>query len=133
VETALAAGGTYYIGVTSGDDLGFIGSTAAGGYRLCLHLVQPPRVLVPGHLLGLVAKGFVGTGITTDPATGAVYSLARPDFFLEQWRLFRWAGGSLIRSALVRADRAEDAGRAADPATRLVAGLPRRLGLRLPR
>ena len=45
----------------------------------------------------------------------------------------RWAGGSLIRSALVRADRAEDAGRAADPATRLVAGLPRRLGLRLPR
>jgi glycine/D-amino acid oxidase-like deaminating enzyme len=45
----------------------------------------------------------------------------------------RWAGGSLIRSALVRSDRAEDAGRAADPATRLVAGLPRRLGLRLPR
>ena len=45
----------------------------------------------------------------------------------------RWAGGSLIRSALVRADRAEDAGRAAGPATRLVAGLPRRLGLRLPR
>ena len=45
----------------------------------------------------------------------------------------RWAGGSLIRSALVRADRAEDAGRAADPATRLVAALPRRLGLRLPR
>ena len=45
----------------------------------------------------------------------------------------RWAGGSLIRSALVRADRAEDAGRAADPATRFVAGLPRRLGLRLPR
>ena len=45
----------------------------------------------------------------------------------------RWAGGSLIRSALVRADLAEDAGCAADPATRLVAGLPRRLGLRLPR
>ncbi len=45
----------------------------------------------------------------------------------------RWAGGSLIRSALVRADRAEDAGRTADPATRFVAGLPRRLGLRLPR
>lgn len=45
----------------------------------------------------------------------------------------RWAGGSLIRSALVRADRAEEAGRAPDPATRFVAGLPRRLGLRLPR
>ncbi len=45
----------------------------------------------------------------------------------------RWAGGSLIRSALVRSDRAEDAGRTADPATRFVTGLPRRLGLRLPR
>jgi glycine/D-amino acid oxidase-like deaminating enzyme len=45
----------------------------------------------------------------------------------------RWAGGSLIRSALVRADRADDDGRRADPATRFLAGLPRRLGLRLPR
>jgi glycine/D-amino acid oxidase-like deaminating enzyme len=46
---------------------------------------------------------------------------------------FRWAGGSLIRAALVRSDAAEDAGRRPDPVTRLVAELPRRLGLRLPR
>ena len=46
---------------------------------------------------------------------------------------FRWAGGSLIRAALVRRDAAEDAGRSAGPLTRFVAGLPRRLGLRLPR
>ena len=46
---------------------------------------------------------------------------------------FRWLGGTLIRSALVRADAAEDAGRRPDPLTRLVSGLPRRLGLRLPR
>ena len=45
----------------------------------------------------------------------------------------RWAGGSVIRAALVRSDRAEDAGRAPGPATRFVTGLPRRLGLRLPR
>jgi glycine/D-amino acid oxidase-like deaminating enzyme len=45
----------------------------------------------------------------------------------------RWAGGTVIRAALVRADAAEDAGRRPDPVTRLVAGLPRRLGLRLPR
>jgi glycine/D-amino acid oxidase-like deaminating enzyme len=45
----------------------------------------------------------------------------------------RWAGGSLIRAALVRSDAAADAGRRPDPITRLVAGLPRRLGLRLPR
>ena len=45
----------------------------------------------------------------------------------------RWAGGTVIRAALVRADAAEDAGRRPGPVTRLVAGLPRRLGLRLPR
>jgi hypothetical protein len=45
----------------------------------------------------------------------------------------RWAGGSVIRGALVRRDAAEDAGRRADPVTHFVAGLPRRLGLRLPR
>jgi glycine/D-amino acid oxidase-like deaminating enzyme len=45
----------------------------------------------------------------------------------------RWAGGSLVRAALVRKDRAEDAGRTPDPATALVASLPRRLGLHLPR
>ena len=45
----------------------------------------------------------------------------------------RWAGGTVIRSALVRADAAEDEGRRPGPVTRLVAGLPRRLGLRLPR
>ena len=46
---------------------------------------------------------------------------------------FRWAGGSVIRSALVRSDRADDAGGRASFLTRFVTGLPRRLGLRLPR
>jgi glycine/D-amino acid oxidase-like deaminating enzyme len=45
----------------------------------------------------------------------------------------RWAGGTLIRGALVRTDAAEDVGRRPGPVTRLVAGLPRRLGLHLPR
>src|SRR5262245_3518149 len=45
----------------------------------------------------------------------------------------RWAGGSVIRAALVRADAAEDAGRNPDPVTRFVTKLPRRLGLNLPR
>jgi glycine/D-amino acid oxidase-like deaminating enzyme len=45
----------------------------------------------------------------------------------------RWAGGSVIRAALVRSDAAEDAGRRPDAATRFVTGVPRRLGLRLPR
>lgn len=45
----------------------------------------------------------------------------------------RYVGGSVIRQALVRKDAAEDAGRELDPLTALVASLPRRLGLRLPR
>ncbi len=45
----------------------------------------------------------------------------------------RWAGGSAIRAALVRSDIAEDAASRAGPFTRLIAGLPRQLGLRLPR
>jgi glycine/D-amino acid oxidase-like deaminating enzyme len=46
---------------------------------------------------------------------------------------FRWAGGSVIRAALVRSDAAEDAGCRVDPLTRAVTALPRRFGLRLPR
>jgi glycine/D-amino acid oxidase-like deaminating enzyme len=46
---------------------------------------------------------------------------------------FRYVGGSLIRRALEAKDAAEDAGREPSVATRFVASLPRRLGLRLPR
>jgi glycine/D-amino acid oxidase-like deaminating enzyme len=46
---------------------------------------------------------------------------------------FRFAGGSLIRAALVRADDAHAAGRTPDPLTAAVASLPKLLGLNLPR
>ena len=46
---------------------------------------------------------------------------------------FRYAGGSLIRRALLTKDAAEDDGREPSVATRFVASLPHRLGLRLPR
>jgi glycine/D-amino acid oxidase-like deaminating enzyme len=45
----------------------------------------------------------------------------------------RWLGGTVIRQALVRRDDAEAWGRRPDQVTALVASLPRRLGLRLPR
>jgi glycine/D-amino acid oxidase-like deaminating enzyme len=45
----------------------------------------------------------------------------------------RYIGGSVIRGALVRKDAAEDEGRSPDPLTALIAAVPRRLGLRLPR
>ncbi len=46
---------------------------------------------------------------------------------------FRYVGGALIRRALIAKDAAEDEGRVPNAATRLVASLPHRLGLRLPR
>jgi len=45
----------------------------------------------------------------------------------------RYAGGSLIRRALLAKDSAEDAGRRPGVLTAVTASLPRRLGLRLPR
>nr|MBA2424868.1 FAD-dependent oxidoreductase [Actinomycetota bacterium] len=46
---------------------------------------------------------------------------------------FRYVGGSLIRRALLAKDAAEDAGHEPGAATAVIASLPRRLGLRLPR
>jgi hypothetical protein len=45
----------------------------------------------------------------------------------------RFAGGALIRAAMVRADDEADDGRTPTPPVRFVAGLPRRLGMSLPR
>ncbi|HSD81135.1 MAG TPA: FAD-binding oxidoreductase, partial [Solirubrobacteraceae bacterium] len=45
----------------------------------------------------------------------------------------RLAGGTAIRAAMVRQDALADEGRRPDPVTRLVASLPRRLGMSLPR
>jgi len=91
--------------------------------------------------------GFTGNGVGPSYLGGEILArlaldrrdeltrlaLVDPDRKLMPPEPLRWAGGSLIRQALVRADRAEDAGRRPDPATRFVAGLPRRLGLHLPR
>ena len=60
-------------------------------------------------------------------------ALVDPDRKLMPPEPFRWLGGSVIRAALVRSDAAIDAGRRPGPVTRLVTGLPRRIGLRLPR
>lgn len=46
---------------------------------------------------------------------------------------FRWAGGSAIRAALLRKDATEDAGKVPGRLVSMMAALPRRLGLRLPR
>ncbi len=66
-----------------------------------------------------------------DELTGL--AIVEPDRKLMPPEPLRWVGGTVIREALVRRDTAIDAGRKPDPVSSLVATLPRRLGLRLPR
>ena len=91
--------------------------------------------------------GFTGNGVGPSYLGGEILARLALDRRDETTRLalvdpprklfppepIRYVGGSVIRHALVRKDAAEDAGRALDPLTALVASLPRRLGLRLPR
>jgi glycine/D-amino acid oxidase-like deaminating enzyme len=46
---------------------------------------------------------------------------------------FRYAGGSIIRRALLRKETAEEEGREPDPLTRFVAGIPERVGIHIGR
>jgi glycine/D-amino acid oxidase-like deaminating enzyme len=60
-------------------------------------------------------------------------ALVEPDRKLFPPEPLRWLGGTVVRGALARQDAAEAAGVEAGAPTRLIASLPRRLGLRLPR
>lgn len=91
--------------------------------------------------------GFTGNGVGPSYLGGEILArlaldrrdeltrlaLVDPDRKLMPPEPLRWAGGTLIREALVRQDAAWDAGRTPDAVTRFVSGLPRKLGLRLPR
>jgi glycine/D-amino acid oxidase-like deaminating enzyme len=66
-----------------------------------------------------------------DEVTGLAIVEPEPKLFPPE--PLRWAGGTAIRAALARRDDAHDRGAEPDPLTALVASLPRRLGLRLPR
>jgi glycine/D-amino acid oxidase-like deaminating enzyme len=91
--------------------------------------------------------GFTGNGVGPSYLGGEILARLALDRRDERTRLaiveparklfppepFRYAGGSLIRRALMAKDAAEDEGREPAAPTRLVASLPRRLGLRLPR
>jgi glycine/D-amino acid oxidase-like deaminating enzyme len=46
---------------------------------------------------------------------------------------FRYAGGTIIRAALLRRERLEEEGRRPDPVTRFVAGVPERIGIHIGR
>ena len=66
-----------------------------------------------------------------DELTGL--AIVEPESKLFPPEPLRWIGGTTIRAALVRRDDANDRGERTDPITGLVASLPRRIGLRLPR
>ncbi len=91
--------------------------------------------------------GFTGNGVGPSYLGGEILARLALDRRDERTRLalveperklfppepFRFAGGAVIRRALMSKDAAEDKGRTPGVATSLVASLPRRLGLRLPR
>jgi glycine/D-amino acid oxidase-like deaminating enzyme len=122
--------------------------------RLITHAWGGPIDVSPTHLpifgsRGCVHHGFGFTGNGVGPSYLGGEILARlaldrrdeltrlalvdPDRKLMPPEPLRWAGGSVIRGALVRADRADDDGRRPGPVSRAVTSVPRRLGLRLPR
>ena len=91
--------------------------------------------------------GFTGNGVGPSYLGGEILARLALDRRDERTRLalvdpprklfppepFRYAGGALIRRALMAKDAAEDEGREPNAPTRFVASLPRRLGLHLPR
>lgn len=91
--------------------------------------------------------GFTGNGVGPSYLGGEILARLALDRRDERTRLaiiepsrklfppepFRYAGGSLIRRALLAKDAAEDEGEKPGTAAALAASLPRRLGLRLPR
>jgi glycine/D-amino acid oxidase-like deaminating enzyme len=91
--------------------------------------------------------GFTGNGVGPSYLGGEILArlaldrrdertalaLVEPDRKLFPPEPLRYAGGALIRRALMAKDAAEDEGREPNAATRFVASLPRRLGLNLPR
>ena len=83
----------------------------------------------PSHLLGR-ALAALALDRRDDGDAAAVRRPAAPRVPPEPLRV---AGAAVMRRALVRKEAAEEAGDRADPVSRAVAGLPRRLGLHIVR
>jgi len=91
--------------------------------------------------------GFTGNGVAPSYLGGEILArlaldrrdeltslaLVDPDRKLMPPEPLRWMGGAAIRRALIRRDAADAAGGSTDPVTRALVGVPRRLGLHLPR
>ncbi|MGH3077142.1 MAG: NAD(P)/FAD-dependent oxidoreductase [Gaiellaceae bacterium] len=122
--------------------------------RRVTHAWGGPIDVSPTHLPTFGSRGrvhhgfgFTGNGVGPSYLGGEILARLALDRRDERTRLalvepgralfppepLRYAGGSVIRRALLAKDAAEDAGHRPGAVTALVASLPRRLGLRLPR
>jgi hypothetical protein len=91
--------------------------------------------------------GFTGNGVGPSHLAGRILARLAIDDRDELTRLaivepppmhvppepFRWLGGNIIREGIERKERAEEEGRTPDPVSRLVAGIPARLGVHIGR
>jgi glycine/D-amino acid oxidase-like deaminating enzyme len=83
----------------------------------------------PSHLAGRILADLAldrRTAVTRLPMVGAAPNGVPPE-------PLAWAGGSLVRGAMVRRDRLHEEGRAPDPLTRLACRAPQLLGIHLAR
>jgi glycine/D-amino acid oxidase-like deaminating enzyme len=110
----------------------------------------------PSHLPTLTALpggrawavfGFTGNGVGPSHLCGRVLArlaldqrdeltnlpIVEPPVLRVPPEPFRWVGGSLIRAGIERKERAEEAGRVADPVSRAVARVPALLGMHIGR
>lgn len=111
--------------------------------------VSPTHTPVVGTLDGRVhyAFGFTGNGVGPSRMVGHVLASLALDRRDEHSRLpileppqvrvppepFRYIGGTVIRNALLRKERAEELGRTADPLSLLLSGIPERVGVQIGR
>jgi glycine/D-amino acid oxidase-like deaminating enzyme len=113
--------------------------------------VSPSHVPQIGTLPGApvhFAFGFTGNGVGPTQMAGRALASLALDRRDDHTRLplveagpgavvppepLTWLGGSLVRSALIRRERAEENGRRADPLTRAICAAPRAMGMYLGR
>jgi glycine/D-amino acid oxidase-like deaminating enzyme len=124
--------------------------------REVTHAWGGPIDATPAHLPTIVSLpggrtwtvfGFTGNGVGPSHLAGRTLARLAVDDRDELTRLaiveppplhvppepFRWLGGNIIREGIERKERAEEEGRTADPVSRLVAGIPARLGVHIGR
>jgi glycine/D-amino acid oxidase-like deaminating enzyme len=112
--------------------------------------VSPTHLPVVGSLAGdrvHYAFGYTGNGVAPSGLAGRVLAsmalgrrdehtglaLVEPPPVRVPPEPFRFAGGTIIRAALLRRERLEEEGRRPDPLTRFVAGVPERIGIHIGR